>query len=198
MRYATEDEGARVAEVLAEAARRMAALRGAPPFRVFAATGPAPEPAWFAEGHRRDDVWQRITVRHGRSGQDEAALWVTSAVRDAAPVSLAESLRLERDGYPRADEDPSAREAGAGRMSRAEVVVGGAPRAADVLTEGTWWAARIEAATDTDTDADADAESVTVTVVGHQVPIGQVRLATVTDLGPYLDAREAELARRRA
>ncbi|MBD0737268.1 hypothetical protein [Streptomyces sp. CBMA29] len=73
---------------------------------------------------------------------------------------------------------------GDGRTSRVDVVVDGAVLA-DVLTEGTWWAARVTL------------DTVTVTVVGHRVPFIQVRLATATGLGPYLDAREAELARRR-
>lgn len=183
MRYATADERSQVEAIRAEAARRMAELREAPPFRVLAVTGPVPKPAWFAEGHRSDNVWQRITLRHGRLGRDAAAVWVISAVRDAEPMSLAESLRLERDGYRQAGADPAAEEPARGRVSRADLVVDGAVLVADVLTEGTWWAARIAL------------DTVVVTVVGHRVPLIQVQLATVADLGRHLDAREAELAR---
>ncbi|MEU6852253.1 hypothetical protein ABZ901_20305 [Actinacidiphila alni] len=186
MRYGAGDE---VRPRVAEAARRVAALREAMPFRVLGAVGAAPEPAWLAECHRVDERWQRITLLHGRL--DAApAVWVTSAVHDAEPVGLAESLRLERDGYPGFDAgaSPTPDSSGqqmAGRTARADLVVDGAAVAAEVLTEGTWWAARVVL------------DTVTVTVVGHRFPLTEVRLATVTGLGPYLDGREAELARRR-
>jgi hypothetical protein len=187
MRYGTPEEAR---SRLAESARRMAGLRQAPPFRVLAAAGPVPEPARLAECHWCDEVWQRITLLHGT--RESAAVWVTSAVHDAEPMSPAEALALERDGYPRLGEEPPA--AGSpdssgqplsGHGARADLVVDGAVLSAEVLVEGTWWAARVPL------------DTVTVTVVGHRVPFAGVRLVSVPDLGPWVDGREAELARRR-
>jgi hypothetical protein len=184
MRYGTAQD-ARVRP--AEAARRMAGLREAPPFRVLGAAGSVPEPGWLAECHRRDEVWQRITLLYG--SRDSAAVWVTSAAHDAEPVGPAQALRAERDGPPRFDgagrTADSSGQLMSGRASRTELVVDGTARAADLVTDGAWWAAGVAL------------DTVAVTVVGHRVPLAGVRLVTVPGLGPYIDGREAELARRR-
>jgi hypothetical protein len=161
-----------------------------PPFVVFGLAEPRLRPAALAEAGRVDGVWDSIGLAYG-DWAAPAGPWVmvtTAAGRADAPDGeveadllraidqdrnrIASHAGVDEDGL---DEPPS--------YSRAELAIGDESVTGLVGRQENVWAARVVA------------DGLTVTLVGRGVDLGLVRLDSVPDLAPYLQARSEMLGR---
>jgi hypothetical protein len=162
----------------------------APPFVVFGLAEPQLRPAYLAQAGRVNGAWESIGLAYG-DWAAPAGPWVlvtTSTGQADAPDDDVEAELLRAIDH---DRNRIAARAGVDEddfdeppdYSRGDLAVGDENVSGLVGRQGNVWAARVA----------ADGPLVTLVVRG--VDPGSVRLESVADLAPYLQARSERLAR---
>ena len=158
------------------------------PFPVFGLLAPQLTPALLTEFGTSDGLWERITLSFGDylspSGPYLEVTTVNSAVV-STPLDDAVEAELDRVADPAEEADDPA----------PAIVTDPEPR--ELWVADTREPARIAVGPHQIWSARATVAGVTLCVTGRGIALDQVHLVTVDDLAPYLEARDAELARQR-
>lgn len=170
---------------------------------IFGLVSPGLAPRMLASYGMTNTTLDHVTLAYGDATAPEgpwASVRTARVPRSGAhEPTLADLIADEHDRIPDhagVEEAVLAPSAAAGH----ELYVDGTPLPAELYQDGLLWAARATVAPGNDVPGHEEGR-LTVAVVSREVPPDAVRLETVSDLAPYLRAREqwlVEVAERQA